>query len=150
VVKLVFALHLLFAIFAVGPLVHAATTAGRGVRKGDGVATASAARMLRIYSYASVLVIIAGMALMSMDDPYDKGKKIGEFSQAWIWLSLLLWLVAIALVLAVIVPTLTKVTRMIGEQQSVVTLTGRVAAAGGAVGVIFAVIVFLMVYQPGR
>lgn len=149
-VKLVFALHLLFAIFAIGPLVHAATTAGRGVRRGDGAATASAARMLRIYSYASVLVVIAGMALMSMDDPDDKGEKIGEFGQVWIWLSLLLWLVAIGLVLGVIVPTLTKVTRMIGAQDSVVTLTSRVAAAGGLVGIIFAVIVFLMVYQPGR
>jgi hypothetical protein len=150
VVKLVFALHLLFAIFAIGPLVHAATTASRGVRRGDGAATASAARMLRVYSYTSVLVIIAGMALMSMDDPHDKGQKIGEFSQLWIWLSLLLWLVAIGLVLAVIVPTLTKVSRMIGAQDSVVTMTGRVAAAGGLVGVLFAVIVFLMVYQPGR
>ncbi len=90
------------------------------------------------------------MALMSMDDPDHKGQKIGEFSQVWIWLSLLLWLVAVALVLAVIVPTLTKVTAMIGAQQSVVTQTGRVAAAGGLVGVIFAVIVFLMVYQPGH
>ena len=61
-VKLVFALHLLFAIFAIGPLVHAATTAGRGVRRGDGAATAASARMLRIYSYASVLVVLAGGA----------------------------------------------------------------------------------------
>jgi hypothetical protein len=150
VVKFVFALHLLFAIFAIGPLVHAATTAGRGVRKGDAAATAASARMLRIYSYASVLVIIAGFALMSMDDPHDNGRKIGEFSQVWIWLSLLLWLVAIGIVLAVAVPALEKATRSIGEQNSVAALTGRVAAAGGVVGLIFAVIVFLMVYQPGR
>lgn len=149
-VKLVFALHLLFAIFAIGPLVHAATTAGRGVRTGNGVATASSARMLKVYSYTSVLVVIAGMALMSMDDPDAKGHKIGEFGQTWIWLSVLLWLVAVALVLAVIVPTLNKATALIQQQGSVVTLTGRVAAAGGAVGLIFAVIVFLMVYQPGH
>ncbi|HEY2298229.1 MAG TPA: hypothetical protein VGH43_10910 [Jatrophihabitans sp.] len=148
--KFVFALHLLFAIFAIGPLVHAATTAGRGVRTGDGAATASSARVLRIYSYASVLVVIAGMALMSMDDPDEKGKKLGEFSQLWIWLSLLLWLVAVGLVLAVIVPTLTKASALIEKQESVVTLTGRVAAAGGVVGAVFAVIVFLMVYQPGH
>jgi len=150
VVKLVFALHLLFAIFAIGPLVHAATTAGRGVRTGNGTATASSARMLRVYSYASVLVVIAGMALMSMDDPDEKGRKIGEFSQVWIWLSLLLWLVAVAIVLAVIVPTLTKASALIEKQESVVTLTSRVAAAGGVVGLVFAVIVFLMVYQPGH
>jgi hypothetical protein len=150
VVKLVFALHLLFAIFAIGPLVHAATTAGRGVRTGDGAATASSARMLKIYSYASVLVVIAGMALMSLDDPDDKTRKIGEFSQTWIWLSVVLWFVAIAIVLAVIVPILNKATTLIQQQGSVVTLTARVAASGGVVGLIFAVIVFLMVYQPGH
>ncbi len=149
-VKFVFALHLLFAIFAIGPLVHAATTAGRGVRTGNGVATASAARMLKIYAYTSVLVVIAGMALASMNDPDNKGHKIGEFSQTWIWLSLVLWLAAIAIVLAVIVPTLNKATALIQEQGSVVTLTARVAASGGIVGLIFAVIVFLMVYQPGH
>ena len=149
-VKLVFALHLLFAIFAIGPLVHAATTAGRGVRTGNGAATASSARMLRVYSYTSVLVVIAGMALMSMDDPDDKTRKIGEFSQTWIWLSVVLWLAAIAIVLAVIVPTLNKATALIQQQGSVVTLTARVAASGGVVGLIFAVIVFLMVYQPGH
>jgi hypothetical protein len=149
VFKLLFALHLLFAIFAIGPLVHAATTAGRGVRTGDAAATASSARLLKIYSYASVLVVLVGLALMSVDSPYEKGEKVGEIGDTWIWLSLLLWIGAIGIVLGVVVPTLTKVTERIGRQESVVTLTARVAAAGGAVGIMFAVIVFLMVYRPG-
>lgn len=149
-VDLLFALHLLFAIFAIGPLVHAATTASRGIRTGDAAAVTASSRMLRIYGYTSVLVVIAGMALMSQDDPDEKGQKIGEFGQVWIWLSLVLWLVALGLVLGVVVPTLTKAATRIGAQESVASLTGRVAAAGGVVGVIFAVIVFLMVYQPGR
>src|SRR5206468_4761644 len=89
--KLLLAAHLVLAIFAIGPLVHAATTAGRGIRTGDGAATASAARMLRIYSYVSVLVVIAGMGLMSMK---EDGHRLGEFSDTWIWLSLVLWLAA--------------------------------------------------------
>jgi len=144
--KILLALHLLFAVFAVGPLVHAATTAARGVRTGDGAATASSARMLKIYSYASVLVIIVGFGLMSAK---RHGKTVAEFSDVWIWLSVLLWLVALALALAVIAPALERATKLIAEQQSVVALTGRVAAAGGIVGLIFAAIVFLMVYQPG-
>ncbi|HZZ97183.1 MAG TPA: hypothetical protein VFE19_09210 [Jatrophihabitantaceae bacterium] len=147
--KLLLGLHLLFAIFAIGPLVHAATTAGRGARNGDAAATAASARMLKIYSYVSVLVVIAGMALMSVDSPFQKGQKVGEISDLWIWLSLVLWAASIGLVLGVIVPTLSKVTASIGKQQSVGTLTGRLAAAGGVVGVLFAVIVFLMVYRPG-
>jgi hypothetical protein len=144
--KILLALHLLFAIFAIGPLVHAATTAGRGVRRGDGVATASSARMLRIYSYTSVLVILVGGALMSQK---RGGHRVAEFGDTWIWLSLVLWAVAIALVLALVVPTLDRATKLIEAQDSVVTLTARVAAAGGAVGVIFAAIVFLMTYRPG-
>jgi uncharacterized membrane protein len=146
VLKLLLALHLVFAIFAVGPLVHAATTAGRGVRTGDGRATASASRMLRVYSYVSVLVVIAGFGLMSQK---RNGQKLGEFGDTWVWLSLLLWLLATGIVLGVVVPTLERTTKRIEAQESVVSLTGRVAASGGAVAVIFLVIVVLMVYRPG-
>lgn len=150
VFKVLLALHLLAAIFAVGPLVHAATTAGRGVRRNDSGAALAAARTLRVYAYASVVVVLLGFGLMSLTDPYDKGQHVGEFSQTWIWLSLVLWAVAMALVLFVLVPALQQVGELLGRQQPVAALTGRVAAAGGIVGLIFAGIVFLMVYQPGR
>jgi hypothetical protein len=147
--KIMMALHVLFAIFAIGPLVHAATTAGRGIRRADAAATASASRMLKIYSYASVLVIVFGFALMSSDSPYGSHQKVAEFSEAWIWVSLLLWVVALALVLAVIVPALDRATELATAGSPVDALVARVAAAGGVVGVIFAVVVFLMVYRPG-
>jgi hypothetical protein len=144
--KLLMAVHLVLAVFAIGPLVHAATTAGRGVRRGDGVATASASRMLRIYTYVSVLVVLAGMALMMQK---EDGEKLAEFDDTWIWLSLVLWAVAVGLVLGVIVPTLDKTTKLIEEQASVVTLTARVAASGGVVALLMVTIVVLMAYKPG-
>jgi uncharacterized membrane protein len=146
VFKLLLAIHLLFAIFAIGPLAHAATTAARGVRKSDPAATAASVRMLRVYSWASVLVVVAGAALMSVK---RNGEKVGEFSDLWIWLSLVLWLVSVVLILTVAVPALTRVTRQLGEGAAVSTMTGRIAAIGGIVGVLFAAIVFLMVYRPG-
>ena len=175
-VKFLLALHLVFAIFVVGPLVWAATTAGRGVRKGDGAATKSSARTLRIYAYVSVLVIGVGFALMSQKRqvttrgmprryadyiaPDNSGayfskltitvdERIADFKDTWIWLSLVLWAVAIAIVLLEIVPTLNRVTKLIEAEDSVVTLTARVAAAGGVVGLLFITIVFLMAYKPG-
>ena len=147
--KFLLAAHLVLAVFAIGPLVHAATTAGRGIRTGDGTATASASRVLRIYAYASVLVVIAGFGLMSQKAPWNPKVKVAEFSDTWIWLSVLLWVVAMGLVLAVVVPTLDRATKQIEAQDSVVTLTGRVAAAGGVVGLIFLAVVCHMVYQPG-
>ena len=175
-VKFLLMLHLVFAVFIVGPLVWAATTAGRGVRKGDGAATAASARLLRIYAYASVLVIGAGFGLMSQKRsvplslprryadylPVSSGsnayashldiatrKQIAEFKDTWIWVSLLLWAVAIAIVLLEIVPTLNGVTKSIEAEDSVVARTMRVAAAGGVVGMLFIAIVVLMVYRPG-
>lgn len=147
--KIMLALHLLFAVFAVGPLVHAATTAARGVRTGDAAATASSSRVLKIYSYASILVVVFGFALMSAKAPWNPDEKVAEFSEPWIWVSALLWLVAVALVLAVIVPTLDRASGSAGSGEAVASVTARVAVCGGVVGVIFAVIVFLMVYQPG-
>ncbi|HEU5265280.1 MAG TPA: DUF2269 family protein [Jatrophihabitans sp.] len=146
--RFLLALHILFAVFAIGPLVHAATTASRGVRRGDGAATAASARLLRVYSYASVLVVLVGFALMSTTSVFT-GKKAAEFGDTYIWLSVLLYVVAIALIVAIVIPALDRATQIITEQGSVVTLTGRVAAAGGLVGLIFAGIVFLMVYRPG-
>jgi hypothetical protein len=175
VTKFLLALHLVFAVFAVGPLVHAATTAGRGIRRGDAAVTASSARLLRIYAYASALVVVSGIVLMyrSVSAGYpgqhgpmgitisrapagvlyalaDSENHLGSFGQTWIWLSLVLWVVALALILFLAVPTLNRASKGIAAGDSVVALTARVAAAGGIVGLIFVVIVVLMVYRPGQ
>jgi hypothetical protein len=147
--KLLLFLHLLAAIFAVGPLVGAATTASRALRNADGAAATSAARMIRLYSYVSVVVVILGMGLMSQKAPWDSSEEVGQMGDTWIWLSLLLWATAMAVSLGVLAPSLSKAAAEIGTGGSADSLVGRVAAAGGVVGLIFAVIVVLMVYQPG-
>lgn len=144
--KFLLAAHLVLVVFTIGPLMHVAKTASRGIRHGDASATRAAARSLRIYAYVSVLVVVAGMGLMSQK---EDGKKLAEFSDVWIWLSLLLWLLAMAIVLAVLAPTMTKVTTLIEAEDSVVTYTARVIAAGSLVAAIFFAIIVLMVYQPG-
>lgn len=142
------ALHLLFAIFTIGPLVHATTTATRGLRRGDAPELLSSARTTRIYAYASVLVVLFGFALMSATSPYTQ-EKVATFGETWIWLSLLLWLVAAALALAVVAPSLVGAAEQLTTGGDAGALTARVAASGGAIGLLIAVIVFLMVYQPG-
>ena len=140
--NLVLALHLLFAIFAIGPLVGAATTAARGVRTSDGPAVAGAARTVRIYGYVSILVPVFGMGLV-------RPKWDAKFSYPWVWVSALLYLVALALTLAVLAPALAKASKAIGDGSATRPLVARVGAAGGLIGLLFAVIVFLMVFKPG-
>jgi uncharacterized membrane protein len=140
--NLLLALHLLFAIFAVGPLVGAATTATRGVRADDGPAVAASARTLRIYGYGSLVVAVVGMGLV-------RPKWDAKFSYPWVWISILLYLLALALTLGVLVPGLSRASSAIGSGEATKPLVARVAAAGGLIGLLFAVIVFLMVYKPG-
>ena len=147
--KLLLFLHLLAAIFAVGPLVGAATTASRALRTPDADAAKSAARMIRLYSYVSIVVVIIGMGLMSQKAPWDSSEEVAKIGDTWIWLSLLLWVAAMAVSLGLLVPSLTKAAAEIGSGHAVDGLVGRVAAAGGVVGLIYAGIVVLMVYQPG-
>jgi hypothetical protein len=60
-----------------------------------------------------------------------------------------LWVCAMALVLGMSVPALKQAAALTDGTRPADTLVGKVAASGGIVGLIFAVIVFLMVYQPG-
>lgn len=152
-------LHVLTAIFTIGPLAHAATTAARGLRHADAAATASSARMIKIYAVASTLTVVFGFGLASSK---YKGTdvKVASLTEPWIWISILLWVVAAGLALFVIAPALEMATARLSKTtgpddtddsrpSSVAALTGRVAASGGVVGIILAVIVVLMVYRPG-
>jgi hypothetical protein len=149
--KLIFALHLLFAVFAIGPLVHATTTASRGLRTRDAVAVAASARMARIYSYASIVVVLLGFGLLNHDD---------KFTQPWVWGSVLLWVVAMGLTTGLLIPSLESAGRSLepgdpgaptaAAGTDVASLVPRVAAAGGLVALAFTAIVFLMVYKPGQ
>lgn len=103
--------------------------------------------MLRVYSIASVIVVILGFGLMSMTSPYTH-KKVADFGDTWIWLSVLLWLIGIGLSWGVLSRTLDRATTMINNSESITALRGRVAAVGGIVGLIFAAIIVLMVYRP--
>lgn len=146
--KIFLTLHLLSAIFAIGPLAHAATTAGRWVRRGDASAAGESARVLKVYSYASVIVVAFGFALMSSKSS-NSGEATAQFGETWIWLSTVLWLAAVGLILGVLVPQLEQAANPGGSEVSGSAEVGFVAGAGGAVGLIFAGIVLLMVYQPG-
>jgi len=138
---LLLSLHILFAVFAVGPLVGAASIAARGVRAGDAAAVASAARTVRLYGYLSILVALLGMSLV-------RPKWDAKFSYPWVWISLVLYLAALALTLAVLAPSLGKAASRLTEGGDASGEGARAAGAGGLISLLFAVIVFLMVYKP--
>lgn len=145
--KAMLALHLLTAIFAIGPLCHAVTTAARGLRRADAMSVAESGRMTRLYAYASVLPVFFGFGLMSSKHPRT-GKVVATFSDTYIWASSLLWIVAAVLALAVVAPALDDAADALREGRDASAARGKVSAVGGIIAVIFVVIILLMVYKP--
>ncbi|MFC6712573.1 hypothetical protein [Branchiibius cervicis] len=110
--------------------------------------------MTKIYAGASILTVIFGFGLMSSTSPYT-GKKVASFGETWIWLSLGLWVVAAAIAIAVVVPALDRAGDGFAltdrdADQPASSAVARVAASGGVVGILMAVVVALMVWQPGH
>jgi hypothetical protein len=89
------------------------------------------------------------MGLMSQKAPWDSSHEVADFGDSWILLSIVCWGASIAVTLGGLVPALNHAATTITEGGSVSTMTGRVAAFGGATGLLYAAIVLLMVYQPG-
>lgn len=137
--NLLLTLHVVAAIFLVGPLVMAANQAAGALRGGDAGAVRTLARMVTVYGWGSLLVGVFGAGLAQ--DKYGH-----EWSQAWLPISLVLFLVASALVIGVLAPLL---RRAAGADGGAAGLAGRAAAVGGVASLCYVAIAVLMVYQPG-
>src|ERR1035437_9713451 len=110
-------LHVLTAVFIVGPMALLPMTAMRAIRGGDGAQVTSLAQSTNVLSLASLIVVFFGFGLMSL----DKEVKL-SITTPWILSSLILYVVALALSVAVVVPAM----RTTGEH-----LTAAAPAAEG-------------------
>lgn len=146
---LLLTLHVLAAVAIIGPLIHGGTTAIRGIRAADAAATAASSRMIKIYAVASVIVVALGFGVLPMVPSYSD-EPVGEFTQVWVWLSLVLWAVGVALSLGLVAPALDRAVKLIASGGSLTALRGQVAALGGIIGLIFVAITVLMVVRPGQ
>lgn len=137
---LVLTIHVVLAIFLIGPLVAAANQAPRALRAGDTGALRLLARAVTIYGWASIAVAVVGFGLVQRR--YDN-----ELSDGWLIVSILLFLVATLLVVLLLAPLLRGAAAAAG---SAAHLAGRVGALAGISSLCYVVIAILMVWQPGN
>lgn len=134
-------LHISAAVFLIGPLTLATLAAPRYIRAGaDGLPVLRfLQRTARIYGAATIVVALLGVGLVQ--DRYS-------FGQFWVSSSLTLFVVAFALLLALVAPDLRRaISRLDGGEKATVE-AGRVLGVSAAVAVIWLVILLLMVYKP--
>lgn len=161
-------LHVVFAVFLVGPATLVPMTALRAIRRRDATALHGTARTTMIYTLGTVLVAVVGFGLAGVNSTrYSLGRP-------WLVISMTMYVIALALALAVLVPCLRRVAKLLEpaapstgdetasddgddgaaattgtDEQRVASLYGRTAATAGLVTVLFLAITVLMVTRPG-
>jgi uncharacterized membrane protein len=133
-VRAVLVIHVVLAIFLIGPLVAAANQVPRALRAGSGDTVRLLSRTVTVYGWASLLVAVVGFGLVR--DRFS-------FSDGWLIASLVLFVVASVLVLGLLVPLLRGATENGG------VLAPRAAVIAGIASLCYVAIAVLMAWKPG-
>jgi len=135
-------LHIAAAIFLIGPLTFATSISPRLIRQGkQGDAVLRwAHRSTQFYGLGTLLVGVLGVGLIRGDV---------TFNQFWVSASLTLFVVAVGLIFAIIERDQRAAIRRREAGQDSPVQAGRILATSAVVALIWLVILFLMVYQPG-
>lgn len=155
-VRAVLVIHVVLAIFLIGPLVAAANQVARELRGGSAGTVRLLARTVTIYGWASLLVGIVGFGLVR--DRFS-------FSDGWLVASIVLFVVASVLVLALLAPLLRRATAAPtgtgtgsptgagdpagGTAGDTAALAPRAAALAGIASLCYVAIAVLMTWKPG-
>jgi uncharacterized membrane protein len=133
--KLLFLLHIVAIVVAFAP---GFVLPGLRRKVDEKVlAAAAAANEMRIHGPALVLAGLFGFGLIGMSD------KAFKFSQPWISVAMLLWLIMLGVVFAVLLPAEKRTAA--GDQGSAKIMN----MAGGILHLLFLVMVIDMIWKPG-
>ena len=134
--RAVLVIHVVLAIFVIGPLVAAANQAARALRADDGRGLALVSQTVTVYGWGSLLVAVFGFGLVRDDV---------SLSDGWLLASVILFVVAAVLVLALLAPMLRRAVATGGDTAA---LAPRAAMVGGLAALCYVVIAVLMVWRP--
>ena len=139
-------LHVVTAVFLVGPMAILPMTALRAVRAGERTTVAILARSTRVFSLLSLLVAVLGFGVVG-----TAGEQFGlSLTTDWVLTSIVLYLLALALSLTLVVPSLTRAAAQLGEGRAggAGALYGRIAAGSGIVSLLLVAVTVLVVWKP--
>jgi uncharacterized membrane protein len=149
-------LHVVGAVFIVGPMAILPMSAMRAVRAGNAAQVATLAKSTNLFSLLSLIVFLLGFALVGMADP----KYHLSVGTPWVLWSIVLYIVALGLTLFLVVPTMRRAAEALespsapagGTPEEVATPTKAgypaIAAGSGVSSLLLVIVVVLMVWKP--
>jgi uncharacterized membrane protein len=151
-------LHVAAAVFIVGPMAILPMTALRAIRAGSPGQVRTLARSTNIFSLLSLIVVFFGFGAMGLSDP----KYHTSIASTWIWLSIVFYVVALALTLFVVVPAMRRAAdnlegeeavevedpSAVGEAPEKAAGYGIISGTSGVASLFLLAVVVLMVWKP--
>jgi uncharacterized membrane protein len=138
-------LHVVTAVFIVGPMAILPMTGLRAIRAGNSGQVKTLATSVFIFSLLSLVVVVLGFGLLGMSDPKDNL----SFGATWVWLSTVAYLVALLINLALVVPALRKAANEVSKDGSgSAARYPQISAGSGIVSLLLVLVVVLMVWKP--
>ncbi len=145
-------LHVVTAVFIIGPMAILPMTAMRAARIRNGAQVLALARATSTFTLLSLIVFVSGFALLGVSDTKDHF----TLASGWIIGSIVLYLLALAVNLVVTVPAMKRVG---GDVTASTGLDGTISAgrpagygaiAGGSgiASLLLVAVVVLMVWKP--
>jgi uncharacterized membrane protein len=137
-------LHIVSAVFIVGPMAIIPMTGLRALRSGSPAQVRSLAKSTTIFSWLSLLTVVLGFGAMSLA-PKQYGL---TFTTPWILWSVVLYAIAFVLSVFVVVPQLTKAAaaELVADHKP--AGYGAIAASNGIASLLLVAVVVLMVWKP--
>ncbi len=141
--------HVLGAVFLVGPLAILPMLGLREIRNGRAEGVAAIARSTRLFAFLSILVLVIGFGLLSTS--HDRHP--ATIATPWVAASVIIFVAAVSLILLVTVPSLVFEARRLAAPAAEPSASStpayrRVAASSGAAALGLVAITVLMVWQP--
>lgn len=139
-------LHVVTSVFIIGPMAILPMAALRAIRAQQSGAAMAIAKSTTILSYASLLVVVFGFGVMGMADPrYNL-----SITTSWVMASLILYVVALLLNIAVVLPKLRLAAQHLRDGSETIGGTNykTIAVSPGVVSLLLVAIVVLMVWKP--
>jgi uncharacterized membrane protein len=143
-------LHVVAAVFIVGPMAILPMTGLRAIRSGNAGQITTLAKSVNIFTLVSLVVVFFGFAALGMSDP----KYHLSIATPWIWISIVAYVIALALNLFLVVPAMRKAgeaaSAAAGSAATEAKPAGysRIAAGSGIVSLLLLLVVVLMVWKP--
>jgi uncharacterized membrane protein len=136
-------LHVVTAVFVVGPMAILPMTGMRAVRTGNAAVAGLLARSTGVFSLASLVVAVLGFGVVgTADKRFDL-----SVGTPWVLASIVLYLVALLLSLLVVVPALRRAAADLAGAGKMAAY-GRIAAGSGLVSLLLLAVTVLMVWKP--